>query len=74
LPVFDSDGNPKHQDGIADIDGLYFIGLPWMRHRKSTILFGIKEDAEFICERVYEKAQKFKVAQMSKETPPLLVQ
>jgi len=61
LPVFDSDGNPKHRDGISDIQGLYFIGLPWMRHRKSTILFGIKEDAEFICDKANSHSQKNKM-------------
>jgi putative flavoprotein involved in K+ transport len=56
LPVFDNDGNPKHQDGITDVKGLYFIGLPWLRSRKSTILFGLKGDAEFIAGKVLEYA------------------
>jgi putative flavoprotein involved in K+ transport len=51
LPVFDADGNPKHQDGIADVEGLYFLGLSWLRKRKSVTLAGIKEDAEFIAEK-----------------------
>jgi putative flavoprotein involved in K+ transport len=48
LPVFDSEGNPKHQDGVSIIPGLYFLGLPWLRIRKSVLLYGIKDDAEFI--------------------------
>ena len=60
LPVFDTDGLPKHRDGISDIPGLYFIGLPWMRSRKSVTLFGLKEDAEFIAGKVFQHANSRK--------------
>lgn len=58
LPVFDDMGNPKHQQGVSDVKGLYFLGLPWLRKRKSITLFGIKEDAEFIFEKVYRYSRK----------------
>ncbi len=58
LPAIDDNGNAVHNNGIADIEGLYFIGLPWMRHRKSTILFGIKEDAAFISQQAYEYSKR----------------
>ena len=48
LPVFNEDGNPEHTDGISPVPGFYFLGFPWLRKRKSGIIFGIKEDAEFI--------------------------
>jgi putative flavoprotein involved in K+ transport len=48
LPVIDNSGLPKHNNGISDIKGLYFIGIPWLRSRKSGIVMGIKDDAEFI--------------------------
>jgi len=53
LPVFDGEGKLKHQDGIPAVPGLYFLGYPWLRSRKSVILFGIIEDAEFIVDKVY---------------------
>jgi len=56
IPVFDNQGNLRHKDGLPFIPGLYFIGFPWLRSRKSTILFGIKDDAEFICDKVYENS------------------
>ncbi len=56
LPIKDNGGNLEHENGIAAVGGLYFIGLPWMRHRKSVILFGIREDAEFICRKVLERS------------------
>ena len=34
------------------IPGLYFMGLNWMYKRKSGIIFGVAEDAEYIVERV----------------------
>ncbi len=53
LPYFNDDGMLKHTDGISDIEGLYFLGLPWLRKRKSGIILGIKEDSEFIAEKLY---------------------
>ena len=53
LPVFDKDGKLKHKDGIPAIPGIYFLGYPWLRSRKSPILFGIIVDVEFIAEKIY---------------------
>jgi putative flavoprotein involved in K+ transport len=58
LPVFKEDGSIRHQKGIAAVPGLYFLALPWLRKRKSALIYGIKEDAEFICEKVYEYSQR----------------
>jgi putative flavoprotein involved in K+ transport len=60
LPVFDDYGHPQHQEGLTDIDGLYFLGLPWMRKRKSGLIYGIEEDAEFICRRIGELSEERK--------------
>jgi putative flavoprotein involved in K+ transport len=53
LPMFDDGGKLKQNNGIPTIPGLYFLGYPWLRSRKSVILFGIIEDAEFIAVKVY---------------------
>lgn len=53
LPVFDRDGYPKHVDGVTDVEGLYFLGLEWLRNRKSALLLGIKDDARFIVETAH---------------------
>jgi putative flavoprotein involved in K+ transport len=34
-PVFDSMGEPIHNGGRSPVPGLYFIGFPWLRSRKS---------------------------------------
>ena len=52
LPVFDDNGKLIHHNGLPTFPGLYFLGYPWMRSRKSTILFGIAEDAAFIVDKV----------------------
>lgn len=52
LPVIDKEGKPKYKSGISEVDGLYFLGFPWLRKRKSGIIFGINEDSEFISELV----------------------
>lgn len=53
LPYLNDDGMLKHTDGISDIKGLYFLGLPWLRKRKSGIILGIKEDSGFIAENLF---------------------
>ncbi|SKB59320.1 putative flavoprotein involved in K+ transport [Salegentibacter holothuriorum] len=42
------DGYPKHHRGISNIEGLYFIGLPWLHTRGSATLGGIKKDAQYL--------------------------
>jgi putative flavoprotein involved in K+ transport len=50
LPVFDPNGTPIYQHGISPITGLYFIGFPWLNKRKSGIIYGIAEDAQYIAD------------------------
>lgn len=56
LPVFDNEGNLKQKDGMTVVPGLYFLGYPWLRGRKSVLIFGIKDDAQFVADRVYEQS------------------
>lgn len=48
LPIFDEQNKPIHTRGVSSERGLYFIGFPWLNSRKSGILYGIGEDAEYI--------------------------
>lgn len=52
LPVLNEEGSPMHRNGVSDVKGLYFIGLPWLRKRKSAIIMGISDDAEFIVNQI----------------------
>ena len=46
IPVFDDRGQPRHRQGITEIPGLYFLGLPFLAKMSSSFLFGVGEDAE----------------------------
>ena len=52
LPIFDSDGRLRHRRGVPDVPGLYFLGLTWQHTRGSALIGWVKEDAEFIAERI----------------------
>ena len=56
LPVFDADGRVLHQRGVTSAPGLYFVGLPWQHTRGSALLGWVKDDAEFITQRIAELA------------------
>jgi putative flavoprotein involved in K+ transport len=52
LPVFDPDRRLRHLRGVTDVPGLYFLGLTWQHTRGSALLGWVKDDAEFIAERI----------------------
>jgi putative flavoprotein involved in K+ transport len=45
IPVLDISGEPRHRGGIADVPGLYFLGLPWLSKMSSAFLSGVGDDA-----------------------------
>jgi len=55
LPVFDEAGYPIHKNGITEIPGLYFVGLLWLSKAKSSLLYGVGEDAGFIAGLILNK-------------------
>jgi putative flavoprotein involved in K+ transport len=48
VPVIDRKGQLRHEGGIVDAPGLYAIGLPILRRRKSTFIHGAEDDARDI--------------------------
>ena len=46
LPLADEQGWPRQSDGLTELPGLAFVGLQWLRKRKSALLLGVGEDAE----------------------------
>lgn len=52
LPVFDSSGEPKHRNGVTDLPGLYFLGLPWLSKMNSSFLSGVGDDAAALVEHI----------------------
>lgn len=51
------DGNsyPKNYRGVSNIEGLYFIGLPWMFTRGSATLGGVSKDASYLADIISKK-------------------
>ena len=58
LPVFDEKGKLILKDGIPGFPALYFLGYPWLRTRKSPILFGIIEDVKFVVDHLYNYSKE----------------
>jgi putative flavoprotein involved in K+ transport len=47
VPVLDHKGNIRHDGGvITDAPGLYVLGLPFLRRRKSSLIDGAGDDAQ----------------------------
>ena len=53
-PIFDETGRLRHRRGVTDVPGLYFLGLTWQHTRGSALIGWVKDDAEFIAERIAE--------------------
>jgi putative flavoprotein involved in K+ transport len=45
VPVFDRKGRIRHAGGVVDSPGLYLMGLPFLRRRKSALIDGAGDDA-----------------------------
>ena len=52
VDVLDRKGHLRHDGGVVDSEGLYVLGLPLMRRRKSSFIFGIEDDARDIAEHL----------------------
>ena len=54
--AFDDLGFPIQRDGASTVvDGLYFVGVHWLRQRKSALLFGVGEDAAIVADALSER-------------------
>jgi putative flavoprotein involved in K+ transport len=45
VPVVDHKGYLRHDGGVVDAPGLYVLGLPVLRRRKSSFIHGAEDDA-----------------------------
>jgi putative flavoprotein involved in K+ transport len=44
----DAQGYPLQHRGVGHVPGLYYLGLNWLSKRKSGIIFGVAEDAQYL--------------------------
>lgn len=56
IDLFRSDGRPRHVDGVSEVPGLYFVGLPWLSCRGSAFIWGAWRDAERLAGVIAAKA------------------
>lgn len=52
LPAFNSRGYPVHRRGVCEIEGLYFLGLPWLWTWGSGRFEGVGQDAIYLGEQM----------------------
>jgi len=54
VPVVDEKGHLRHEGGVVESPGLYALGLPVLRRRKSSFIHGIEDDAREVIEHLSE--------------------
>ena len=52
VPVLDRKGMIRHDGGVAASPGMYVMGLPFMRRRKSTLIDGAADDARELADHL----------------------
>jgi len=48
VPVLTPDGQPVQRRGVTAVPGLYFLGLPWLSSRGSSLLGWVGNDAAYL--------------------------
>jgi putative flavoprotein involved in K+ transport len=52
VPVFDEKGYLRHDGGVVESPGMYVLGLPVLRRRKSSFIHGIEDDAREVIDHL----------------------
>ncbi len=52
VPIFDALGRPVHLRGVTAAPGVYLLGLAWLHKAKSSFLYGVGEDAEYLAVQI----------------------
>jgi putative flavoprotein involved in K+ transport len=52
VPVIDPKGHLRHDGGVVDAPGMYALGLPVLRRRKSSFIHGAEDDARDVVDHL----------------------
>jgi putative flavoprotein involved in K+ transport len=52
VPVLDRKGQIRHDGGVVESHGLYLMGMPFLRRRKSALIDGAAADARELCDHL----------------------
>ena len=52
VPVFDRKGRLEHDGGVVGSPGMYVMGMPFLRRRKSSFIHGAEDDAKDLTEHL----------------------
>ncbi|MET0997253.1 MAG: NAD(P)/FAD-dependent oxidoreductase [Marmoricola sp.] len=52
VPVVDEKGQLRHEGGVVESPGVYALGLPVLRRRRSTFIHGIEDDAREVIDHL----------------------
>ena len=52
VPVIDEKGHLRHDGGVVDAPGMYALGLPVFRRRKSSFIYGAGDDARDVIDHL----------------------
>lgn len=56
VDAFDESGKPRHHRGVAEEDGVFFLGLPWLSMRGSSFIWGVWEDAKYLAQYIADRS------------------
>src|ERR671919_840608 len=71
LPILTESGRLRHRRGVTDVPGLSFLGLTWQWTRGSALIGWVKDDAEFLAERI-AALQRSRTRAVSERAPELV--
>jgi putative flavoprotein involved in K+ transport len=54
VPVLDRKGRIRHDGGVVDAPGMYVVGLPVLRRRKSSFIHGVEDDVRDLTAHLHE--------------------
>jgi putative flavoprotein involved in K+ transport len=63
FPAFDAMGFPLTDNGASTVvPGLFFCGVHFLRKRKSSVLFGVGEDAAIVAQSIARNRSRHSTA------------